>query len=225
MKFNPDGTPIVEVVEEVSEKKVEIKRKGRPKGSKNKNPVSTINSRTKYSQTEQVDDLSGLDENSLSHLAFVKDMFGPTGKKKFKYYVDQYIGHLDAYVLDKASDRNDLHLSIMELINQIDLYEKKMKDPDLDISKPYSESVARYNSLKKNLATSRVDRIKMGKEESDYNFATMIKDFRAERRKELMERNEGFLKDELAESDKKAKRDKNLIVESGVDKKIAKKAK
>lgn len=78
------------------------------------------------------------------------------------FYDEKKNIYLDKYpeLEDDPFDMDDLHLMIMEQIQQRNLLKKKKKRPALDISKQYEASVKRQNDLKKNLSLRRTDRVK-----------------------------------------------------------------
>lgn len=143
-------------------------------------------------------------------------------KKDYDFYVDRWNAYIKEYPdLDPASDLDDLHLMIMEMIFQRRLMEDKKNNNTRDIMKEWDASNARYSKLKSNLATTRDKRISTGRNLTDNNLANLIASFDKNKKEELKKREQEFRQEEIIELENKAKRDLNLLEASGLDKVLA----
>lgn len=160
-----------------------------------------------------------IDNKYIDHFKYVKSMLS---LDDFRFYTARWNAHIKEYVdLDAASDIDDLHAMLMELIIQKNLMQDKKKDSSISITKEYDASIARYNALKKSLATSRDKRISTGKKDDISSLAALILDFTEERKAELEAREEELKQEESGERKAKQKRDTNILAESGLDKILA----
>lgn len=160
------------------------------------------------------------DLSQYAHFQFVKELL--TEPDDFAYYVDRWIAYTKEYQdFDNASDLDDLHLMLMELVIQRKLMQQRGINPNKDNLKEWNESVTRLGKHKSNLATSRDKRMGNTKTGGENSLAQLILNFDKQKRAELKRREEEFLKEETQAVAAKAGRDRNLLEASGLDKIIA----
>lgn len=213
------NVPIEELAEpEVEEIVLPIKRKpGRPFGTKmtpegKKRAILNLSKSKGEVSDEYVKD--------YDHFRHVKSVL--SDNNDFRYYMDRWNAYTREYTdFDSASDLDDLHLMIMELVIQRKLMADRKISTTKDNLKEWDASVSRHSKFKANLATSRDKRLSSGRSASDNNLATLILEFDKNKREVIKRREQEFLKEEEIEEAAKKVRDMNLLEASGLDKIIA----
>ena len=156
---------------------------------------------------------------TYDHFKHIKSLLP---KSDYEYYVSRWNAYLIEYEdFDNASDVDDLHSMVMELVIQRQLQKQYGSSLDKSMLKEWGESVSRMNIVKKNLATSRDRRIKSGENLSDSKLSTLILEWSENKKAELQQRSDAFKEEEKQEALLKKQRDKNLLKASGLDKLMA----